>query len=66
MKTLTLVPPAQAEALFDSLEERPRDRFSSLPWQDDDTPQETASQARSRARRSQDSARRLEAQQQAA
>ena len=28
MKTLTLVPPAQAEALFDSLEERPHDRFA--------------------------------------
>lgn len=46
MKLLTLIPPAQAEALFDALEERPRDRFAALPWQDDDSPEEIASQPR--------------------
>ena len=46
MKPLTLVPPAQAEALFDALEERSQDRFALLPWQDDDGMEETTSQTR--------------------
>jgi len=56
MKTLTLIPPAQAEALFDALEERPRDRFASMPWQDDDTPEEGSLQS-SAARRSEAASR---------
>jgi hypothetical protein len=32
-----LIPPAQAEALYDAQEEAPvNDRFSPLPWLDDD------------------------------
>lgn len=41
MKPLMLIPPAQAEALFDAWNEQSEDRFSSLPWLDDDTADET-------------------------
>ena len=37
MKPLMLIPPAQAEALYDAQEEAPTgDRFAPLPWLDDD------------------------------
>jgi hypothetical protein len=37
MKPLTLVPPAQAEALYDAQEQTfIGDRFAPLPWLDDD------------------------------
>lgn len=37
MKPLMLIPPAQAEALYDAQEEAPvADRFAPLPWLDDD------------------------------
>ena len=56
MKPLMLIPPAQAEALYDAqdftvldglrddlrLESlRPEDRITSLPWRDDESPEET-------------------------
>jgi hypothetical protein len=46
MKSLMLVPPAQAEALYDAqttAQEAPRfeDRFACLPWLDDDSAEET-------------------------
>jgi len=37
MKPLMLIPPAQAEALYDAQEEAPTsDRFAPLLWLDDD------------------------------
>ncbi len=37
MKPLMLIPPAQAEALYDAQEEAPSgDRFAPQPWLDDD------------------------------
>ena len=37
MKPLTLIPPAQAEALHDAQQEAPAgDRLAPLPWLDDD------------------------------
>ena len=57
MKPLILVPPAQAEALFDALEECSHDRFSLLPWQDDDSPEEAAPPARAGAQSADGAAR---------
>ncbi len=38
MKPLMLIPPAQAEALYDAQEEAPNaDRFAPMPWLDDDS-----------------------------
>jgi hypothetical protein len=38
MKPLMLIPPAQAEALYDAQEEAPNaDRAAPLPWLDDDS-----------------------------
>lgn len=45
MKLLMLIPPAQAEALFDALEEQPEQRFSARPWQDDDGLEEASASA---------------------
>ncbi len=43
MKPLMLIPPAQAEALYDAQEEaQTEDRFAPLPWLDDDSPEETS------------------------
>ena len=37
MKPLMLIPPAQAEALYDAQPEAPvGDRFAPMPWLDDD------------------------------
>lgn len=37
MKPLMLIPPAQAEALYDAQQEAPvSDRFAPTPWLDDD------------------------------
>ena len=39
MKPLMLIPPAQAEALYDAQQEaQTGDRFAPLPWLDDDNP----------------------------
>ncbi len=53
MKPLMIVPPAQAEALYDAQQGLPEglrledlrleDRFAGLPWADDDVPDETLS-----------------------
>ncbi len=38
MKPLMLIPPAQAEALYDAQDEaQTGDRFTPMPWLDDDT-----------------------------
>lgn len=56
MKPLMLIPPAQAEALYDAHEEAlAEDRFAPLPWLDDDNSDEdsrpkAASQKDSQAR----------------
>ncbi len=43
MKPLMLIPPAQAEALYDAQGEAPTgDRFAPLPWLDDDTSEDDA------------------------
>ena len=46
MKPLMLIPPAQAEALYDAREEQPDERFWSLPWQDEDTLQDAGPPAK--------------------
>lgn len=46
MKPLMLIPPAQAEALYDAQEETPTgDRFALLPWLDDDSEDEARARA---------------------
>ena len=43
MMPLTLVPPAQAEALYDAQEQTLiEDRFAPLPWLDDDPSEDEA------------------------
>ena len=41
MKPLMLIPPAQAEALFDAWREQADDRFGSLPWLDEDSTEDS-------------------------
>lgn len=43
MKPLMLIPPAQAEALYDAQEEgQAGDRFAPMPWLDDDNQDDDA------------------------
>jgi len=41
MKPLMLIPPAQAEALFDAWHEQAEDRFGAIPWLDDDSTEDS-------------------------
>lgn len=63
MKPLMFVPPAQAEALFDAHpgsyaeEAPPGDRFTPLPWLDEDAPEDlTLFYAMPRTREEEDAA----------
>ena len=57
MKPLMLIPPAQAEALYDAQQEAPADRAAPIPWldedffEDDPRPRTTATAADSQDRR---------------